>query len=240
IIGANILADNDNPRPFSIRTGYRNYLWYILNTAGFSSDFVGTQVAGQDIIPIFDTDHEGHRGWHSHAIAEKTYEYMLYSAPDIVLLHIGTNDYSSSVAGVESILNTIDFYESVSGHSIRVLVAKIIDNASPSEIIRNFNTNIQSLVTSRILDGDNITLVDMYKGAGLQSSDYIDMIHLNDSGNYKIANVWANIIMTPYTFNPELAIFPTTLLPKNYIQSINIDSNTIEFITSIPADGITF
>jgi len=237
-----ILSDLDNPRPFSIRTGYRNHLWYILSNAAFSADFVGSQIAGQKIVPPFDTDHEGHRGWHSNELAEKTYEYMVSGNPDIVLLHIGTNDYSSSVAGVASILNSIDLYEQVSGHPIRVLVAKIIDNASPNGIIGSFNKNIQSLVTSRILDGDNITLVDMYRGAGLQGSDYTDMIHPNDSGNYKIASVWANVIMAPYTHNPELARFPTTIISKEYIQSVNINAvgDTIEFITSIPAAGITF
>jgi len=237
-----ILADLDNPRPLSVRTGYRNHLWYILNNANFSADFVGSQVAGQEIVPPFDPDHEGHRGWHSNDIAEKTYEYMTYSAPDIVLLHVGTNDYSTSVNGIASILNQIDLYEQASGHSIRVLVAQIIDNASPNGIIRGFNENIQSLVTSRILDGDNIMLVDMYRGAGLQGSDYTDMIHPNDSGYYKIASVWANIIMTPYTYNPELSRFPTTIVPKGYIQSVNINSSgdTIEFITSVPASGMTF
>jgi lysophospholipase L1-like esterase len=237
-----ILADADNPRPLSVRTGYRSHLWYILNNAGFSVDFVGSQVAGQEIVPPFDTDHEGHKGWHSNDIAERTYEYMVSSDPDIVLLHVGTNDYSSSANGVASILNQIDLYEQASGHSIRVLVAQIIDNASPNGIIRRFNENVQSLVTSRILDGDNITLVDMYRGAGLQGSDYTDRIHPNENGYYKIASVWANIIMTPYTYNPELSRFPTTIVPKGYIQSANINSagDSIEFITSVPAAGMTF
>jgi hypothetical protein len=97
-------------------------------------------------------------------------------------------------------------------------------------------------VTSRILDGDNITLVDMYRGAGLQGSDYTDRIHPNENGYYKIASVWANIIMTPYTYNPELSRFPTTIVPKGYIQSANINSagDSIEFITSVPAAGMTF
>ena len=237
-----ILADADNPRPLSVRTGYRSHLWYILNNAGFSSDFVGSQVAGQEIVPPFDTDHEGHRGWHSNDIAEKTYEYMVSSDPDIVLLHVGTNNYSSSVNGVASILNQIDLYEQASGHPVRVLVAQIIDTQSPNGIIRSFNENIQSLVTSRILDGDNITLVDMYHGAGLQGSDYTDRIHPNENGYYKIASVWANIIMTPYTYNPELSRFPTTIVPKGYIQSVNINSagDSIEFTTSVPAAGMTF
>jgi lysophospholipase L1-like esterase len=237
-----ILADSDNPRPFSIRTGYRSHLWYILHNAGFSADFVGSQVAGEEIVPPFDTDHEGHRGWYSNDIAENTYEYMVSGDPDIVLLHIGTNDYSSSANGVASILNQIDLYEQASGHSIRVLVAQIIDTQSPNGIIRSFNENVQSLVTSRILDGDNITLVDMYRGAGLQGSDYTDRIHPNENGYYKIASVWANIIMTPYTYNPELSRFPTTIVPKGYIQSANINSagDSIEFITSVPAAGMTF
>jgi len=235
-----ILADADNPRPLSIRTGYRSQLWYILGNAGFSSDFVGSEIAGQAITPPFDPNHEGHYGWLSHDIAENTFGYMVSSAPDMVLLHVGTNDYSTSIAGVASILNEINRYEQISGRSVRVLVAQIIDNASPNGIIRGFNENIQDLVTSRILDGDNLTLVNMYNGAGLIGSDYIDRIHLNDSGNYKMATKWANAIVTPYNHNPELAAFPTTIVLKGYIDSVNIVNDTIEFTTAVPVIGITF
>ena len=237
-----ILADADNPRPDSVRTGYRNQLWYMLDNAGFSADFVGSEISGQAISPPFDTDHEGHRGWHSFDIAEYTYGYMVNSAPDMVLLHIGTNDQSISVAGVASILYQIDLYEQASGRSVRVLVARIIDYATPNGIISGFNENIHNLVTSRILDGDNITLVDIYGSTGLIGSDYTDMIHLNDSGNYKMATVWANAIVAPYNYNPTLATFPTTIVPKGYVESVNIDSvnDTIEFITVVPTLGMTF
>ena len=237
-----ILADADNPRPFSIRTAYRNHLWYILGDASFSANFVGSQVAGQAITPPFDPNYEGYQGWQSHDIAEFTYGFMQNNAPDMVLLHVGTNDLGTSIAGVASILNEINQYERESGRSVRVLVAKIIDNASPNSIIAGFNANLQDLVTSRILDGDNITLVNMYTGAGLVGSDYTDRLHLNNSGNYKMASVWANAIMAPYKHNPALATFPTTIVPKGFIDSVYIDSatDTIVFTTAVPATGMTF
>ena len=235
-----ILADEDNPRPLSVWTGYRSQLWYMLGNADFSADFVGSGIAGQDISPPFDTDHEGHYGWLTHDIAESTFGYMVNSTPDMVLLHVGTNDHSTSIAGVDSILNEINRYEQISGRSVRVLVAQIIDNASPNAIISGFNENIQELVTSRILDGDNITLVDMYRGAGLVGSDYTDMLHLNDSGNYKIATVWANAIVAPYNYNLELATYPTTIVSKGYIESVDIVNDTIQFTTAVPVIGMTF
>ena len=86
-------ADLRDPRPTSTRTGYRSHLWYMLQNANYQADFVGSQVAGQAINPPFDPDNEGHPGWTSLDIAERTYSYMITHQPNIVLLHIGTNDH---------------------------------------------------------------------------------------------------------------------------------------------------
>ena len=233
-------SDLDDPRPISRRSGYRNYLWYMLQDAGYSADFVGSKVAGQAVNPPFDPDNEGHPGWHSLDIAEKTYNYMVNSNPDLVLLHIGTNDHGTSASGVSGILREIDLYEQESGHSVRVLVALIIDRKDGDRIIRLFNENVKDLVTSRLLDGDNIALVDMYRGAGLNGADYADNTHPNDNGYRKIANVWYNAILKP--FDLELNKYPSTVVAKSYIESVNVDvaNNTVQFITKVPDTGIIF
>jgi len=233
-------SDLSDPRPISRRTGYRSHLWYMLQDAGYAADFVGSKVAGQSVNPPFDPDNEGHPGWSSYDIAENTYSYMLQNTPDTVLLHIGTNDHQTSIAGVSEILREIDTYEQTSGHTVRVIVALIIDRKDGDRNIRIFNENLQVLITSRLLDGDNIALVDMYKGAGLNGGDYADNTHPNDRGYTKIATVWYNAILAP--FNLELNMYPATIVDKFYIESVNVNAttNTVQYVAEVPSSGITF
>ena len=236
----NRVSDLVDPRPTSIRTAYRNYLWYMLNDAAYPADFVGSRSAGQAVTPPFDTDNEGHPGWSSYDIAEKVYSYMINSTPNIVLLHIGTNDHQTSIAGVENILKEIDIYEQQTGQNVRVIVALIIDRKDGDRTIRIFNENLQALVTSRLLDGDNIALVDMYEGAGMNGEDYADNTHPNNNGYKKMATVWYNGIQAP--FNLALNMYPATVVSKAYIESVTVNAttNTVQYITEVPESGITF
>ena len=236
------VEDLENPRPSSRRTAYRSHLWYKLLDADYEADFVGSKVAGEDIIPAFDADNEGHPGWTSYKLEDYTYEYLTNTPADIVLLHIGTNDHRTSTAGVEAILNEIDRYERDSGKSVTVIVAMIIDRDSPDSIIEIFNENLKETIGRRIRYGDILTLVDMYNGAGLTSSDYADNTHPNDNGYRKMAEVWTKAILSPYT--PGIHAFPYTLVDGNFIATESIivseAADSIEFITEIPDVGITF
>jgi len=184
-------ADTDNPRPAGLRSGYRNYLWYKLEDAEYDVDFVGSRVAGQDIIPKFDPDNEGYPGWTSYDLANKTYDWMQKSKPDIVLLHAGSNDWDESSSGIEKILNEIDRYERDSGSTVTVILARIINRPERYTWISNFNHNIQALANNRINNGDNIVVVDMEYGAGLDyDRDFQDPTHPNNTGYEKMATVW--------------------------------------------------
>lgn len=234
-------SDLEDPRPTSQRTSYRNHLWYKLSNVGYAADFVGTKVAGQGVVPAFDPDNEGHPGWTSNDIAERVYEYLTLNHADIILLHIGTNDHSSSSIGVESLLNEVNLYETQSAKDVRVIVAIIIDTQSQNnETIRRFNLNLKTMVGRRIANGDNLTLVDMYRGAGLTGADYDDILHPNDSGYQKMAEVWFQEIKKPY--NSELTAFPYRLVDSAYIESSVVDETgtSVIFTTKIPESGITF
>jgi len=234
-------SDEDDPRPSSQRTAYRSHLWYKLQAAGYAADFVGSRVAGQSIQPPFDPDNEGHPGWTSFEIAAKTYTYMSNSNPDIVLLHIGTNDVSTTApTGVESILNEIDLYEQESGHSVLVIAALIIDRREDDGRIRIFNERLEGMLVNRIINGDKIVIVDMYRNAGLTRRDYVDNTHPNSNGYNKMASLWFNAIMRPY--NPTLSTFPYTLVSPHYIENITINSTatSVEFTTEVPDNGIIF
>jgi len=235
-------SDLDDPRPVGERAAYRGYLWYNLQDAGYEADFVGSEIAGQDITPPFDPDNEGHPGWNSYKLEDYTYGFLARNPADVILLHIGTNDHRTSSAGVEQVLNRIAAYESDAGKEILVFVAMIIDRREHDPIIELFNENLKVLVGSRIKNGDKLTLVDMYHRAGLTPGDYADRTHPNWRGYQKIAAVWTNALLKPYT--PGLQAFPYTLVDQNYIDTesiiVNLAAQTVEFVTEVPDNGIIF
>jgi lysophospholipase L1-like esterase len=228
-------------RSKSIRSGYRSHLWYQLASAKFDADFVGSQIAGQSVTPAFDPENEGHPGWDQFEIAEKTSKYMNNSNPDIVLLHIGTNDVdTTNPSGINNILDSIKLYADTNKKEVLIYVALIIDRRESDGRIRGFNNNLALLLTQRIKNGDDIVIVNMYKNAQLTSRDYADRTHPNDNGYRKMANVWFKALTTP--FNPTLSAFPFTLVQTTKIISSSIDSKskTIDIITTIPSNGIQF
>ena len=236
------LSDHEGTaRPSSVRTGYRSHLHYQLTDAAYPVDFVGSRVAGEAIVPAFDPHNEGHPGWTSYDIAANVYRYLSINHADIVLLHIGTNDNDVSVAGVNDILDEIDLYEDLTGRFVRVIVALIIDRQAQDDVfIAGFNHNLNNLLQRRILNGDAISIVDMYQGAGMISDDYADHTHPTDAGYQKMANVWFNALMEPY--NVALHKFPYTLVSRSHIRTISVDeaANQVVFTADIPDNGITF
>ena len=234
-------SDSINYRPDGIRTAYRDDLWYMLQDANFAADFVGSQVAGQDITPPFDADNEGHPGWTSYDISETVYQFLSDNPPDTILLHIGTNDHSSSISGVNSLLDEIERYERDTGTHIRVIIALIIGRTGVSNAtIESFNSNLANLVNSRINTGDMLTLVDMYHDAGLTADDYAETTHPNSAGYAKMATVWFNALMLPY--NRELHAYPSSVVSTEYIQGTVVDEATksVSFLAQVPDTGITF
>lgn len=232
--------ENQNPRPIGERTSYRSHLWYRLQDGGYLPDFVGSQKAGYDILPPFDPDNEGHPGATSFNIAESLYGYLANAQPDIILLHIGTNDYTTSAEGIEMILNQIAIYESNSGKSIHLYIAQIIDRKNHDPIIAAFNQDLTKRIQEQIKLGKRITLVDMYHRAGLTPDDYADNTHPNSNGYAKMANVWFNALIAPYTY--ALYQFASHLLPADFIESITVDEadKTVTIIAEIPDEGIGF
>jgi len=174
----------------SFESGYRSKLFDLLESAGYNFDFVGTQSSGvsHTLNPDFDADHEGHPGWFAgppspdiygdHNIADSLQRYLNLNTPDIILLHIGTNDmsevtteYGKTVQEIANeiinILDTIYFFN----NSITTIVSKIIDrNDNENNHTRTMNFNdtlkikIDSLLGTR---NQNIIIADMYNALGL-------------------------------------------------------------------------
>jgi len=195
-------SDQYNPRPDSQKSGYRNYLWYALKAANLDVDFVGTHKLGSAITPKFDIDNEGWSGLKTTQVAlyprpsDGFYYRLKTFKPHIILLHLGTNDWSTSTSGIRDILDEIDDCEETEGFHTTVVLAQIINKRERSSIFSNFNRNLQTLVNQRIANGDDIVMVDMENDAGIRysSDDFQDRIHPNNSGYKKMANVWFKAI----------------------------------------------
>jgi lysophospholipase L1-like esterase len=196
--------------------GYREDLWNSLIGDGYSVDFVGSLGWNYQYHYTYDNDHEGHGGktadWMINQVYGPTEYFLLDNPADIVLLHIGTNDFSGSppydpnsvASRVSQILDKIDDFEIGEGKKTLVILAKIIRRYdSPERItaIENFNDALQTMADLRIAGGDNIIVVDM-EPALIYDSDYYDPLHPNATGYSKMAAVWYPAIVDALNFPP--------------------------------------
>jgi len=200
----------NDPRNDTQRHGYRNHLWYALQNAGYDIDLVGTRYNGSAITPSFDGHNEGYTGYTTHQIASLVYNKLKETSPDIILLHIGTNDSVSyspyDMTGLEKILDQIDLYEETYNKNITIILARIIPLPKAGPWVTNFNRSLDSMVENRISDGDNIVKVNMNTITSL-----IDGIHPTDTGYQQMSTIWFNaltdVLRTTNLPNPLLKPF---------------------------------
>jgi len=232
---------------FEDQIAYRGKLWLLLKDEGYTFgsgdddlDFVGTQSKNsstfQDANPGFDEDHEGYGGITSGELlngrindANNTEGNMTrilnHHIPDIVLLHIGTNDGAKSipmattVENVKQILNKIFEYNS----DAKIFVARIIEARRAHYNAGNWITNdLNNLVRDMVAahpQHANIKMVDLNSGAGMiydpcgttlgDMQPYVDLspepipanifeildFHPNVNGYEKMASKWATDII---------------------------------------------
>jgi len=196
-------ADYPNARPASVRHAYRNYLWYLLRGANFDVDFVGSRVAGSAVVPPFDPDNEGYPGETTDFIASIVYNRLVRYKPDIVLLHIGTNDRwridssGSYMGGIRRILSEVNRFRQQYQYPVHLVIAQIIGRRynDYSGFTNTFNANLAAIVYDHIEQGEPITLIDMQHDAGLNYyTDFRDPAHPTNAGYAKMANLWFRAI----------------------------------------------
>jgi lysophospholipase L1-like esterase len=179
-----------------IAGSYRRPLWIALGEAGLSVDFVGSMsrgYTGGNDANDYDTDHEGHWGWRADQVLERIDQWSAHATPDIVLIHLGTND----IGGGQDIGETIDeidqIIERLRAHNPRmhVLLAAIIPVAHYAATIRieEFNEGLMELAKAKDTPTSRVELVDHFIGFDAEQDTY-DGIHPNDGGNQKMANRW--------------------------------------------------
>lgn len=207
--------------------GYRQKLYLDLVNAGYDVDFVGSLNSGNLATPSFDYNHEGHGGWNDNEVAGQVYKWLIDNPADIVLLHIGTNDLTSSPDDVELILDEIDRYSK----DTLVILALIINNKKYNHTVTEFNNNVRAMAERRIAHCDKIILVDMENALNYQD-DMSDNLHPNPNGYAKMSNVWFTalkpILDNHYQPPPCTPIVPGPDLQAYYTFNQNTGTSVID------------
>ncbi len=202
-LGNSITYGNYHPetRPEGLITGYRQSLWLMLTEAGYDIDFVGTRSTGADAVPAFDPDNEGYPGWRDDQIEDNVFNWLWYNPADVVILHIGTNGLDPDPSDVEGILDEIDRYENNYGHHIKVILAKIINRSTYSQLTTQFNQNIEKMALDRVMnDGDDIVVIDMEFETDIDyrlntsGGEMYDNLHPFVGGHEKMAVRWFKVL----------------------------------------------
>jgi len=212
----------------SITNGYNQYasyrypLWFRLNAAGYDVDFVGTRnttcpsanctcngAPATCFYPLYDTefdrDHEGYCGWRTDQVAAIAVSVSTSASPDVVLIHLGTNDIGQMGASGVSNANTnlrliIDRIRSVRPNVVIVL-SKLIPigatsgYAGAAGLVVPLNDAIASIVLDKNTPQSPVFLVDQYTGFDLASMMQADDLHPNTAGEERMADVWFSALV---------------------------------------------
>jgi lysophospholipase L1-like esterase len=177
---------------------WRALLWNQLQANGFTGiDFVGTQPPQGCGVP-YDGDNEGHGGALATGIVSQNQlpGWLSATKPDIVLMHLGTNDVWSnlSTATILGAYTTLVGQMRASNPAMRIVVAQIIpmnpaNCAACAQGVVNLDAAVPGWAAALSTAQSPISVVDQWTGF-VDATDTADGVHPNDSGNQKMAGRW--------------------------------------------------
>jgi len=181
---------------------YRLPLQEMLREAGVSFDFIGSRQQGlqpeakwPDVKgQPFDPDHEGYYGAKTARVLDKLKVTLpTLTAPDIALIHLGTNDQKSDdhVATIVKPLEEIVAMLRAKNPKVRVLIGHLNFNGGAALKIRPLIEDM----TQRLSNADSpIVTVHHYRdwkeNPKAEGTDTFDWAHPNPEGQRKMAAAW--------------------------------------------------
>lgn len=216
---------------------WRAFLWNQLQTAGYTDiDFVGSVSDGGGCNPGFsyDFNHEGHGGFSATGIADANQlpPWLAAASPDIVLMHLGTNDMWGGFIPLQNKMNALTKLVGqmrANNPNMKILVAQIIP-MSPSNCstcasdVVAFNNAIPSWAAGLTTPQSPIIVVNQWTGFDVVADTY-DGVHPVTSGFVKMANRWF----------PALAQVLDNTTPGNYGLTVSKAGTGSGTVTSSPA-----
>ena len=194
--------------------GYRVPLFKIALTDSKNITFVGRNMNGPGTVTVnnqsksFPQSHEGYSGWTikdgggRSGIYGKVDGAIQTNAPHIVLLMIGTNDVDINLdlTNAPSRLGELLDKLITSAPKALIVVAKLVPTTDDTENgrARTYNDGIAPVVQSRISQGKNLKMVDMYSAFTTDTSYKTalmnDKLHPKDTGYEVMAKTWYDAI----------------------------------------------
>jgi len=193
----------------SVAGGYRLPLYIALTNLGYNVDYVGSNTGNSAPGLGTEINHEGWGGWRistsgDNGLLEHLPEWLpTYDDPDVILVHIGTNDSNDSdFANAINELDALVSYLATNRPYAHIIVTTLMKrgtddtNANHVKIATQFNPFVPGLVTAQQALGRRVHFLDMfesvdrYPDGGLSS----DQLHPDASGYAKMANAWRPVI----------------------------------------------
>ena len=177
---------------------YRRPLWKSLQTEGYNVDFVGSlrvNHRGPPPSDDFDRDHEGHWGWRVDEILGDIHRWAEEHQPDVVLVHLGSNDVFQRDSLESTLDELIDAVREVQPQAT-FLLAQIIptDSSAANTRIRNLNARIPELAAAKSTAMSRVLVVDHFTGFDPLSQTY-DGVHPNADGEIHLSDRWLETLL---------------------------------------------
>ena len=229
------LGDSITVGTGSLETGgYRGPLWAQLTSAGYAVEFVGTQTTSPTgAYAAMSKAHEGHGGVR---ITDPNGDWLgvldclpawmaKVETPDVVLLHLGTNDSDESDFGEQGVLDTEKLLELIRAIAPKahIVLSTLMwrENATCYANIQTFNARLAGLVTLQRKRGQKISLVDMHAQVPGGDANFADGLHPNATGYGLMADAWLASIKAIYPDPQTLVEAAVDVVPSTdaYIES---------------------
>ncbi|MET7331220.1 cellulose binding domain-containing protein [Nonomuraea sp. NPDC005650] len=210
---------------------WRAMLWHQLQTAGYAGiDFVGSDPdGGCNYGYSYDGDNEGHGGYSATGIADQNQlpPWLAAARPDIVLMHLGTNDMWGGFIPTSAVLaayTKLVGQMRASNPNMKIVVAQIIP-MNPSGCttcaasVTALDNAIPGWAAGLTTAQSPIVVVDQWTGFD-PATDTGDGVHPNDTGFRKMADRWfpplARVldgVIPPTSPSPTPSPTPTPTVP---------------------------
>ncbi len=181
--------------------GYRVQLFNDAVTDHKKITFVGDPTLANGPATVdgvaFPPDNVGHSGWtisQIDGLLPGALKWSMQPLPNIVLLHIGTNDFDGigtmPAASAPTRLGTLIDDIFAGAPNVLLVVAQIVPYPANESGITTYNAAIPALVQQRAAQGKHIMMVDMNTAFQVSTMLGTDNIHPNLKGYVFMGDTW--------------------------------------------------
>jgi len=238
--------------------GYRSPLYQKLTAAGYHVDMVGSvrDFADSVLREAGEEHHDGHSGWRILQIDQQIEKWLqLFEAPDVILIHIGTNDFGNGASNPNAIQQLDDLMTKIARATptSHMIVTNLLERGGTANINiqAQFNPFVEEKIARQVALGRKVSFLDMRSVVPL--SDMPDRLHPNLAGLTKMAEAYFGAIrkiIDPFKITSlqvdevdeveKVTIVWTSRPGRNYVVQVSSDSaNWSDFPISIPSAGTT-